>query len=118
MPTTEQQTDLAALIGAHEGYLKQLQLQAATLGINAPPHIATEIHRVGAELAQLKQAAAISVSDEIVEQLGPTGRYQLWMAHIMRLDADIGRIADQVQKLHDKFDQVLIALATRGAVGL
>lgn len=115
MPAAEQQTGLAELIGAHEGYLKQLQLQSATLGINAPPHIATEIGRVGAELSQLKQAAATPVSDEMVEQLGPVGRYQLWMSHIMRLDADIGRVADRVEKLHDKFDQVLIAFATKGS---
>jgi len=116
MPTQrERSPSLGTLIAAHEGYLKQLQLQAATMGINAPPHIATEMARVGAELAQLKQAAAVPISDDLVENLGPTGRYQLWMSHIMRLDADIGRVADRVEKLHDKFDQVLIALATRTA---
>lgn len=113
MPATEQQSNVAELIDAHTAMLRQLQLQHARLGVATPTHVFTEIGRVEGELAQLKQAAATPVSDELVEQLGPTGRYQLWMAHIMRLDTDIGRVADDVRGLHQKFDQLLIALAVK-----
>lgn len=117
MPATKQdRQSLNELITAHEGYLRQVQLQYARLGANAPPHIVTEIERVEAELAQLKQAAATPISDALVEELGPSGRYQLWMSHIMRLDANIGRVEQKVDSLHEKFDQLLIALAVRGEV--
>jgi hypothetical protein len=111
MPAAEQQTSLAELIEAHQARRRKLQLQAARFGNETPAHILTEIEQIDAELQQLKAAAATPVSDELVEQLGPVGRYQLWMAHIMRLDTDIGRVADRVEKLHEKFDQLLIALA-------
>lgn len=115
MPALEQQSNVSELIDAHTAYLRQMQLQHAKQGIATPPHIFTEIERVEAELAQLKQAAATPVSDDLVEQLGPTGRYQLWMSHIMRLDTDVGRISKRVESLHEKFDQLLMALAVKGA---
>lgn len=109
--TTRDRRNLDDLIAAHESYLRQVELQHARLGASAPPHIATEIERVSAELAQLRQAAAHPISAALVEELGPAGRYQLWMAHIMRLDSDIGEVKREVRSLHEKFDQVLIALA-------
>lgn len=113
MPAVEQQSNVSELIDAHTAYLRQMQLQHAKLGAATPAHVYTEIERVETELAQLKQAAATPVSDELVEQLGPTGRYQLWMSHIMRLDTDIGRVADQVADLNAKMDQLLIGLALK-----
>lgn len=115
MPAAEQQTGLAELIDAHQARRRKLQVQAARYGDEAPAHILTEIERIDTELAQLKQAAATPVSDALVEQLGPTGRYQLWMSHIMRLDTDIGRVSDRVERLHEKFDQLLMALAVEAA---
>lgn len=103
--------NLSELIAAHESYLRQVQLQHARLGANAPPHIATEIERVEAELAQLRSAAATPVSDDLVEQLGPVGRYQLWMSHIMRLDANIGRVEKKVDELRDLVVKYLAELA-------
>jgi phage shock protein A len=113
-----QQDDRASLdelIRAHEGYLQQVHLQRARLGAQAPPHLETEIARVEAELAQLRQAAAVKISSELVEELGPTGRYQLWMSHIMRLDTDIGRLRRDIEAIDAKLDQVLIALAVKRA---
>ncbi len=75
----ERRTTMDELIAAHRERLRKLQIQAARYGDETPPHIATEIDRIEAELAQLKQAAATPISDDLVEQLGPTGRYQLWM---------------------------------------
>lgn len=115
MPAAEQQTSLAEIIAAHEARRRKLQLRAAREGSDTPPHILNEIELIEAELQQIKAAAATPISDALVEQLGPVGRYQLWMAHIMRLDTDIGRVADEVKRLHEKFDQLLIALATEAA---
>ena len=112
MPATmHDRQSLDELIAAHTDRLRRLQLQAARYGNDAPPHIVTEIERIERELSQLKQAAATPVSDALVEELGPTGRYQLWMSHIMRLDTDIGEVKREVRALHEKFDQLLIGLA-------
>lgn len=108
--------NLDDLIRAHTERLRVLQISAARFGDDAPPHVVTEIERIERELAQLRQAAATSISSELVEELGPTGRYQLWMSHIMRLDANIGRVEQKVDSLHEKFDLLLIALAVRGEV--
>ena len=105
-----------SLIAAHTERLRKLQLTAAKFGEETPPHVVVEIEKIEKELTQLKQASSIPLSDSLVEELGPVGRYQLWMSHIMRLDTDIGRIADEVEKLDEKFDQVLIALATNRQV--
>lgn len=115
MPATQQddRANLDELIRAHEGYLQQVQLQRARLGAGAPPHLETEIARVEAELAQLRQAAAVKISSELVEELGPTGRYQLWMSHIMRLDADIGRVRRMVETLVAQQERDMNALRDR-----
>lgn len=117
--TTLQRSNLAELIDAHAERLRVLELSAARQGDSTPPHVITEIERIERELAQLKQAAAMSISGDLVEELGSVGRYQLWMSHIMRLDTDIGRvrrdleqIEAKIDSLHDKFDRALLALAT------
>lgn len=100
MPATQQdRRSLDELIEAHSARLRVLTRQAARMGGDTPPHIVTEIEAIEGELAQLKQAAATPVSDALVEELGPTGRYQLWMSHIMRLDMDIGRLRKMVETL-------------------
>ena len=119
MPATHyDRQSLDGLIAAHVARLRQLEIQAARYGSDAPPHIVIEIERIEAELTQLRAAAATPISAELVEELGPTGRYQLWMSHIMRLDADIGRnrlnlarIEQKLDRLHEKFDELLMALA-------
>lgn len=112
MPATMyDRRSLDDLIAAHSDRLRLLQLQAARQGADTPPHIVAEIEKIERELAQLRAAAAHPVSAALVEELGPTGRYQLWMAHIMRLDANIGRVERKVDSLHEKFDQLLLALA-------
>jgi hypothetical protein len=118
MPATKHdQANLDELIRAHTDRLRILQRQQARMGDDTPPHVVTEIERIDAELAQLKQAAALPISATLVEELGPTGRYQLWMSHIMRLDSDIGRLRRDleldIQRIEGKLDQVLIALATK-----
>jgi hypothetical protein len=100
MPATQQdRRSLDELIEAHSARLRVLARQAARQGNDTPPHIVTEIEAIEGELAQLKQAAATPVSDALVEELGPTGRYQLWMSHIMRLDMDIGRLRKMIETL-------------------
>jgi uncharacterized protein YicC (UPF0701 family) len=115
--TTHDRQNLAELIAAHEGHLRQLLLRRARQGDDTAPHVVTEIERVESELAQLKQAAATPISATLVEELGPAGRYQLWMAHIMRLDADIGRLRHDVERMETKIDdliaEVLRALGRR-----
>lgn len=112
-------TNLDDLIQAHTERLRVLAVQAARYGNDTPPHITVEIERIEGELVQLRQAAATPISDALVEELGPTGRYQLWMSHIMRLDTDIGRVRRDLERiegkidaLHEKFDRALLALAT------
>lgn len=116
MPATQyDRKNLDELIAAHSDRLRQLQLQAARQGSETPPHVVVEVERIERELAQLRQAAATVISEGLVEELGPMGRYQLWMSHIMRLDANIGRVERKIDSLHEKFDQLLISLATRRA---
>lgn len=106
--------DLNELIDAHSKRLHVLRVQEARFGNDAPAHIVAEIDQIEAELAQLKAAAAQPISSQLVEELGPTGRYQLWMSHIMRLDAQIGHVRRDVERLHERFDDLLAALAKRG----
>lgn len=111
MPVVQQQTHMGALIAAHTDRLMKLQIQAAAYGNETPPHVLIDIERIERELAQLKAAAATPVSDELVEELGPTGRYQLWMAHIMRIDADIYRLTKAQERVEAKLDLLLLRLA-------
>jgi hypothetical protein len=133
----EQNNHLAELIAAHEERVGFLRIQAARQGDDAPPHVMGEIERITAELTQLKQASSYPVSASLMEELGPAGRSQLWMSHIMRLDADIGRVArdlrelrghdlrelrehldkriDEVQaQLNARLDAIVLALASAG----
>ena len=112
--TTTDQNNLHELIAAHQQRLHLLQVKAAKFGNDVPVQILGEIEQIDKDLAQLKQAAAQPISPALVEELGPTGRYQLWMANIMRLDADIGQVRREVERLHERFDELLTALATRG----
>lgn len=107
-------TNLDELIAAHQQRLVQLAIRAAKQGDDTPPDVLIEIDRIERELAQLKQAAAYPISEDLIEELGPTGRYQLWMSHVMRLDADIGHLRRDVERLHERFDDLLSALAKRG----
>lgn len=121
MPATKHdRTNLDDLIAAHTERLRVLTRQHARMGDDTPPHVVTEIARIDAELAQLKQAAATPISAELVEELGPSGRYQLWMSHIMRLDSDIGRmrrdLEADIKRIEEKLDAVLIALAVKQPV--
>lgn len=122
MPATAHQTHLDELIAAHQARLRKLVVQAALHGSETPAHIRIDIERIEAELAQLKQAAATPVSDELVDAMGPTGRYQLWMSHIMRIDADIYRLGKSLEsaiermnqaqaRVEAKVDQLLVRLA-------
>lgn len=111
---TTDQNNLHELITAHQKRLGLLQIKAATFGDDVPVHILGEIDDLDKTLAQLKAAAAQPISPALVEELGPTGRYQLWMANIMRLDADIGQVRREVERLHERFDDLLTALAAKG----
>jgi hypothetical protein len=95
----EQNNHLAELIAAHEERVGLLRIQAARMGADTPPHITIEIEKIIDELAHLKQASSYPVSPALMEELGPAGRSQLWMSHIMRLDADIGRVARDLREL-------------------
>lgn len=101
---------LAHLIAAHEERLGILRIQAARKGDDTPPEITAEIARITDELAHLKQASSYPISPALMEELGPAGRSQLWMSHIMRLDADIGRVARDLRELSahidDRFDEL------------
>ncbi len=112
--TKHDRNNLDELITAHQQRVGFLRIQAARQGDDTPPDVLVEIDRIERELAQLRQAAAYPISEELIEELGPTGRYQLWMSHVMRLDADIGQVRRDVERLHERFDVLLSALAKRG----
>jgi hypothetical protein len=103
---------LADLIAAHEERLGLLRIQAARKGDDAPAEITAEIARITNELDHLKQAATASLSAELVEDLGPVGRYQNLIGNIMRLDADIGRVRRAVELLDIRMDERFDALRT------
>jgi hypothetical protein len=108
---------LADLIAAHEQRLGILRIQAARKGDDTPPEITAEIARITDELAHLKQATSYPISPTLMEELGPAGRSQLWMSHIMRLDADIGRLARDLRDLSahidDRFDALRVHIDQR-----
>lgn len=115
MPATKQdRSNLNDLIEAHTERLRLLEVRAARQGQDTPADVLGEIERIERELAQLRQAAAYPVSDELIEELGPTGRYQLWMSHIMRLDGDIGHARREIEHVRDLVEELLTALAKRG----
>jgi hypothetical protein len=86
--TQPEQNHLADLIAAHEERVGLLRIQAARQGDDTPPHVTSEITRIEGDLVQLRQTANVA----LVEELGAVGRYQIVIGHIMRLDADIGRL--------------------------
>jgi hypothetical protein len=69
---TEQRQHLRDLLRAHQSQLRVLELQAATFGAHAPPHVLTEIDRLTAVIAgieaQLGQSAP-AVSRAALRQL-------------------------------------------------
>jgi len=119
MPSSEKErSHINQLIEAHTEHLKVLQIQSARFGTSAPAHITTEIDRCERELSQLRQSAAISISGELAEELGVIGRYQLMSSHIMRLDADIGRLEQKIDRIEELIKELLIELAKDGIRGI
>lgn len=51
---TEQRQHLRDLLRAHQSQLRVLELQAATFGAHAPPHVLTEIDRLTAVIADIE----------------------------------------------------------------
>jgi len=115
MPATKHdRANLDELIQAHAERLRRLSLQAAQRGDDTPPHITSEIERIARELAQLREAAVRPMSAELVEELGPVGRYQVFMSNIMRLDSDIGLARREIEHVRGLVEELLTALAKRG----
>lgn len=65
MPTTQRE-HIQRLIDAMQARLRELEVDAAQLGYSAPPHIATEISEINAEIT--KQQAALQAL-ELVDTL-------------------------------------------------
>lgn len=112
MPATQHApANLDDLRAAHRARLRVLERQAAQMGNDTPPHIVTEIEEIKGKLAELtttiEAASTSGVDPELADALGPVGRYQLLMAHIMRLDADIGRTRRELKELDDKLDELI-----------
>lgn len=94
MPATKQeQTSIAELRQAHESRLRFLRLRAAREGNDAAPEVLTEIEDIEARLSQLAETlqtvAQSPIQPDIADAIGPVGRHQLTMSHIMRLDAEM-----------------------------
>lgn len=122
MPATQQiPANVDDLRAAHRSRLRVLERQAASMGNDTPPHIVTEIDQIRAKLVELsdtvQQVAQAPIDPELADALGPVGRYQLLYSHIMRLDADIGRVRRDMERLDTKLDdligEVLRALGKR-----
>lgn len=115
MPATQQDRQgLDELRDAHRKRLRQLQIQAARMGDDTPPHVVIEIEQIEGKLAQLEAAAqavaAAPVDPDIADALGPAGRFQLINVQFYRIDSDISDLKKEVRSLHEKFDQILIDL--------
>lgn len=109
----EEREGIVALIEAHRKHLQVLQLQAAALGMAVPAHITTEIARYEREITRLVQDAQLSPTADVIKALGDTGMYQLMYAHIMRIDGDMWRISEDVRRIQDMINKLLIAVAGR-----
>ena len=103
MPATSHETSIAELRQAHEARLRFLRLRAAREGNDTPPEVLTEIEDIESRLDQLAETLQVvaqsPVSPDIADAIGPVGRHQLTMSHIMRLDAELGGCKRELQTL-------------------
>lgn len=97
MPAIEMQNN-DDLIAAHEAHLTQLYLTRAQLGIQAPPHIHTEIARIERELDRLQPKP---------QPMDAMMLYRLFLAETMRLDAAIGMARRDIKELREHIDRRL-----------
>jgi|SRR6185312_16925353 len=105
-----QKHSLHQLIDAHKKHLDYLEMQAANMGINTPPHIANEIMRYKSEIHDLLRAAGVTLSDSTVEQLSPIARYQLLYAHMLETDRQVYNAIKKIDDLNRKWDQLVLAV--------
>lgn len=93
-PSDDERANVADLIAAHKRYLFQIKKQVAQQGINAPPHLATEIERVEKELAQLEPAAAVTTGP--LAALDDVGRFQLLLGQVNTLADQVLHVRERV----------------------
>lgn len=110
----EQKHSLHQLIDAHKKHLDVLEMQAAQLGINTPPHIVNEITRYKAEIHDLLRAAGVTLSDSTVEQLSPIARYQLLYAHMLETDRQVYNALKEIREIkvyfYEQFNALQLAI--------
>lgn len=104
MPATEQgPATIAELRSAHEARLRVLRLRAARAGNDAPPEVLTEIEDIERKLLHLAETvqtvAQSPIAPDVADALGPIGRHQLTMSHIMRLDGDLIACKRELERL-------------------
>lgn len=91
----------AELRSEHEARLRVLQLRAARMGDSTPPEVLTEIDKIRAKLRDLAETlhtvAQSPIAGDIADAIGPVGRYQLTMSHIMRLDGDLSDLHKELE---------------------
>jgi hypothetical protein len=104
--------DLAQLIAAHQGRLKQLELQQARSGDDTAPQILNEIERIKQKLINLGVAVVDNTNREL---------YLLMHAHYAQLDSRMyrfeqsqARFDQHVNEILRAFNQLLADLALMG----
>lgn len=105
MSIAYEQEQIAALIGAHQATLFQLQLKQAKMGSAAPATLANEIADVEKAIERLTERPV-----EMTPREAHLVNYQMWM----RIESNQINLAREVSELRHRVNQMLDALAIQG----
>ena len=81
------------------------ELQAAQLGIDAPPHVKVELAELNAQIAALEAEDRSLVPSELLDSLGASGRIQLVLAELKNLKQNVSERFDREREdILERFD--------------
>lgn len=90
--------DRAELRTALSERIRQREIQLARLGVEAPPHVVTDLEQAQRDLAALDVVERPPVSHEVIAVVPPADRERFFMAAILDLTAQIA----ELKRLHEE----------------
>lgn len=119
----EESARLTEIYRVRRARLHQLELQDASMGRDAAPHIKIEISELRAALGLVEGAIASAASAEAVQELGPVGRYRSLHREIARVrqrsDEGLSSLGEQLESLRsDVRSYVRLFIVCMGALGI